>query len=103
MFAITSNLFAQVVYEPLYKDIYDFLRRLSTKGVIEYNDEFRPLSRKYLAEKLLEAEKHPELLTEVQMADLKFYKQDYYHEIWFIEKENNGKNLDFFSNDPADR
>ena len=87
----------------MYKDVYDFLRRLSTKGVIEYNDEFRPLSRKYLAEKLLEAEKLPELLTEVQMADLKFYKQDYYHEIWFIEKENNENNLDFFSNDPADR
>ena len=103
MFAITSNLFAQVVYEPLYKDVYDYLRRLSTKGVIEYNDEFRPLSRKYLAEKLLEAEKHPELLTEVQMADLKFYKQDYYHEIWFIENEKNEKHLDFFSSDPASR
>lgn len=103
VFAITANLLAQVVYEPLYKDVYDFLRRLSTKGVIEYNDEFRPLSRKYLAEKLLEAEKHPELLTEVQMADLKFYKQDYYHEIWFIEKENNENNLDIFSSDPADR
>ncbi|MGB5848139.1 MAG: hypothetical protein WBH40_06610, partial [Ignavibacteriaceae bacterium] len=101
--AITSNLFAQVVYEPLYKDVYDFLRRLSTKGIIEYNDEFRPLPRKYLAEKLIEAEKHPELLTEVQMADLKFYKQDYYHEIWFIEKENNEKHLDFFSSDPAGR
>ncbi|MFC2094483.1 hypothetical protein ACFLSH_02520, partial [Bacteroidota bacterium] len=103
VFAITANLFSQVVYEPLYKDVYDFLRRLSTKGVIEYNDEFRPLSRKYLAEKLLEAEKHPELLTDVQMEDLKFYKQDYYDEIWFIEKENNESNLDIFSSDPADR
>jgi hypothetical protein len=103
VFAITANLFAQVVYEPLYKDVYDFLRRLSTKGIIEYNDEFRPLSRIYLAEKLLEAEKHPELLTEVQMADLKFYKQDYYHEIWFIKNENNEKHLDFFSSDPAGR
>jgi len=103
VFAITVNLFAQVVYEPLYKDVYDFLRRLSTKGVIEYNDEFRPLSRKYLAEKLLEAEKHPDLLTEVQMADLKFYKKDYYHEILFIENERSEKNLDFFSGDPAGR
>jgi len=103
VFAITSNLFAQVVYEPLYKDVYDYLRRLSTKGIIEYNDEFRPLSRKYLAEKLLEAEKHPELLTEVQMADLKFYMRDYYHEIWFIENEKNEKHVDFFSGDPAGR
>ena len=103
MFAITANLFAQVVYEPLYKDVYDFLRRLSTKGIIEYNDEFRPLSRKYLAEKLIEAKKLPELLTEVQKADLKFYKKDYYHEIWFIKNEKNEKRVDFFSNDPAGR
>jgi len=103
MFAITANLFAQVVYEPLYKNVYDFLRRLSTKGIIEYNDEFRPLSRKYLAEKLIEAEKLPELLTEVQKADLKFYKKDYYHEIWFIKNEKNEKRVDFFSNDPAGR
>jgi len=101
--AFTANIIAQVVYEPLYKDVYGFLRVLSTKGVIEYNDEFRPLSRKYLAEKLLEAEKHPELLTEVQMKDLKFYKQDYYHEIWFIENEKNEKHVNFFSSDPADR
>jgi len=103
VFAFTANIIAQVVYEPLYKDVYGFLRVLSTKGVIEYNDEFRPLSRKYLAEKLLEAEKHPELLNEVQMEDLEFYKKDYYHEIWFIENEKNEKHIDFFSNDPADR
>lgn len=103
MFAITANLFAQVVYEPLYKDVYDFLRRLSTKGIIEYNDEFRPLSRKYLAEKLIEAKKLPELLTEVQKADLKFYMKDYYHEIWFIKNEKNEKRVDFFSSDPAGR
>jgi len=103
MFAFTANLFAQVVYEPLYKDVYDFLRRLSTKGIIDYNDEFRPLSRKYLAEKLIEAEKLPELLTEVQKSDLKFYIKDYYHEIWFIKNEKNEKHLDFFSSDPAGR
>ncbi|MCH8032592.1 MAG: hypothetical protein IH950_02395 [Bacteroidetes bacterium] len=103
VFAITANLFAQVVYEPLYKDVYDFLRRLSTKGIIEYNDEFRPLSRKYLAEKLIEAKKLPELLTEVQKADLKFYMKDYYHEIWFIKNEKNEKRVDFFSSDPAGR
>lgn len=103
VFAITANLFAQVVYEPLYRDVYDFLRRLSVKGVIEYNDEFRPLSRKYLAEKLLEAEENPELLTEVQKADLQFYLKDFYNELLFINRENDEKNIDFFSNDSAER
>ena len=59
--SLTILSYSQVVYEPLYKDVYDFLSRLSAKGVIEYNDEMRPLPRKYLAEKLIEAEKHPEL------------------------------------------
>ncbi len=96
-------MFSQVVYEPLYKDVYGFLRRLSTKGVIEYNDEFRPLTRKYLAEKLLEAEKNQERLTSVDKDDLEFYKKDFYNEFWFINNEKNKKNLDFFSEDPAGR
>ena len=96
-------MLSQVVYEPLYKDVYGFLRRLSTKGVIEYNDEFRPLTRKYLAEKLLEAEKNQERLTSVDKDDLEFYKKDFYNEFWFINNEKNKKNLDFFSEDPAGR
>lgn len=103
IFIFTSEIFSQVVYEPLYKDVYGFLRRLSTKGVIEYNDEFRPLTRKYLAEKLLEAEKNQERLTSVDKDDLEFYKKDFYHEFWFINNEKNKKNLDFFSEDPAGR
>ena len=103
IFIFTSEIFSQVVYEPLYKDVYGFLRRLSTKGVIEYNDEFRPLTRKYLAEKLLEAEKNQERLTSVDKEDLEFYKKDFYHEFWFINNEKNKKNLDFFSKDPAGR
>jgi len=103
IFIFTSEMFSQVVYEPLYKDVYGFLRRLSTKGVIEYNDEFRPLTRKYLAEKLLEAEKAQERLTSVDKDDLEFYKKDFYHEFWFINNEKNKKSLDFFSKDPAGR
>lgn len=103
IFIFTSEIFSQVVYEPLYKDVYGFLRRLSTKGVIEYNDEFRPLTRKYLAEKLLEAEKNQERLTSVDKDDLEFYKKDFYHEFWFINNEKSKKNLDFFSEDPAGR
>lgn len=95
--------YSQVVYEPLYKDIYDFLSRLSAKGVIEYNDEMRPLPRKYLAEKLIEAEKNASLLTEVEKEDLQFYKKDFYHELLFINNESNKKNLNSFGKDPAGR
>lgn len=100
---LTVELNSQVVFEPLYNDVYSFLLRLSTKGVIGYNDEFRPLPRKYIAEKLLEAEKQKNHLTEVELSDLEFYKKDYYNEIGFINKSEQDEHIDFFSNDPAGR
>jgi hypothetical protein len=100
---LPTELYSQIVYEPLYNDVYGFLRRLSTKGVIEFNDEFRPLPRKYIAEKLLNAEKQSGKLTEVEMEDLKFYKKDYFFEIGFIEDKHEEKYSDFFGKDPAGR
>jgi len=49
-----SLLQAQSTPEPLYNDVYNYLSRLAQKGVIEFNDEVKPLSRKYIFEKLLE-------------------------------------------------
>jgi hypothetical protein len=100
---LSIELYSQVVYEPLFNDVYRFLRQLSVKGVIEFNDEFRPLPRKYIAEKLLSAEQHPDKLTDVEMADLKFFKQDYLFEIGFIEEKEEEKHLEFFSSDPSER
>ena len=102
-FNFSTILYSQVVYEPLYKDVYNFLDRLSAKGIIDYNDEMRPLPRKYIAEKLIEAGKHPELLSEVEKEDLQFYKKDYYHENSFINSEKNKNHLNSFTEDPAGR
>ncbi len=49
LLVIVSSTFSQVVYEPLHRDVYNFLARLSQKGVIEFYDEIRPLARKYIA------------------------------------------------------
>ena len=100
---LSIELYSQVVYEPLFNDVYGFLRQLSVKGVIEFNDEFRPLPRKYIAEKLLSAEQHFDKLTDVEMADLKFFKQDYLFEIGFIEEKEEETHLKFFSSDPSER
>ena len=102
---ILSNvfLFAQVVYEPLYKDIYGFLTRLSTKGVIEYNDEIRPLSRMYIAKKIIEAEKSPGSLTSVEREELEFYKREYYFEFRMMNKDDHSKNVNYVGDDPASR
>jgi len=97
-------VFSQVVYEPLHRDVYNYLRRLSQKGILEFHDEIRPLSRKYIAEKLLEASEISDQLTPLEKDELRFFKQDYYHEIWFIN--GTGKDtthIDFFSRDPEER
>ena len=57
LLALSSFAFAQVVYEPLHRDVYKFLSRLSQKSVIVFDDQVRPLSRKYIAQKLIEEKK----------------------------------------------
>lgn len=99
----TPAAYSQLVYEPLHRDVYNYLRRLSQKGIIEFHDEIRPLSRKYIAGKLLEAENLTTQLTPLEKEELIFFKQDFYNEIIFIEGNKDTTNLDFFSSDPAGR
>jgi len=90
----TFNLSAQTVYEPLYKDVYNYLNRMAQKGVIEYNDQIKPLTRIYIAEKLLDVSKKgrnynygKQFLTEIDRKDLKFYLKDFGEEIRFLKSK----------------
>ena len=81
-YILPSALPAQGIPEPMQKDIYQFLSRLSQKGIIELKDEIRPLSRQYIYNKLLMTNdlltNDPSLpLTELEKQELKFYLQDY--------------------------
>ena len=84
--ALSYTVIAQVVYEPLYSDIYAFLSILSQKSIIELNDQVRPLSRKYIAEKLIEASKKSDQLTSLEKEELSFYSKDFSREFDFINK-----------------
>ena len=66
-------LHAQVVYEPLYEDVYNFLGRVSQKGIIEFDDLIRPLPRKYISDKLLEADSLSSQLTSLERDELEFF------------------------------
>ena len=104
LLVIVSSTFSQVVYEPLHRDVYNFLARLSQKSVIEFHDEIRPLARKYIAKKLLEAEGNLDQLTKLEKEELQFFKKDFYHEIWLInDGEEQIEHVGFFGNDPAGR
>jgi len=104
LLSVTPLLFSQVVYEPLHHDVYNFLSRLSQKGILEFDELIKPLPRKYIAQKLLEADSLSSNLTSLEKEELRFFLKDYYHEIWFIDEgKNQNEHLDYFNYDPADR
>ncbi len=72
---------AQFATEPLRSDVYSFLSTLSQKGIITYNDLVKPLSRKYISQKLVEAEKNSAELTRIQKEELQFYFKEFGYEI----------------------
>ena len=83
--ALSYVAIAQVVYEPLHRDVYSFLARLSQKSVIVFDDQIRPVSRKYIAEKLLEASEKSIHLTSLEKEELDFYIKDFKREFDFIK------------------
>ncbi|MBE0571024.1 MAG: hypothetical protein IH618_05715 [Ignavibacteriaceae bacterium] len=99
-----SFIQAQVVYEPLYEDVYNFLRRVSQKGIIEFDDLIKPVPRSYISQKLLEADSLSSQLTQLEREELKFFLKDYYHERWLSEgNSKQTEHLDYFGFDPAER
>ncbi len=82
--AVSTFAFAQVVYEPLHRDVYKFLSRLSQKSIIVFDDQIRPVSRKYIAQKLIEASEKSYELTSLEKEELEFYSKDFKFEFDMI-------------------
>ena len=85
---ILIPLNAQVVFEPLNKDIYSYLDRLSQKGMIELNDIIKPLPRTYISQKLKEARSKIDMLTDLEKDELVFFEKEYFVELEYFKKEN---------------
>ena len=95
---------AQVVYEPLFSDVYSFLSRLSQRGVIDFDDHIKPLPRTYIAEKLLEAAGKHNQLTELEKEEINFYRKDFFNEeIMNSDLPLSEKHMSYFSKDVAGR
>lgn len=95
------QLQAQVVYEPLHRDVYNFLSRLSQKGIITFNDEIKPLPRKYISGKIVEASENLSELTPLEKEELKFFKQDFFYEL-NMERDT-AKHFSYLGKDDAGR
>lgn len=95
---------AQVVYEPLHRDVYSFLSRLSQKGLIEYDDLIRPLTRKYIAQKIEQIESLKDNLTSLEKEELEFYKSEFGRELDLIQqKSNESSSLNYLGKDEYGR
>jgi hypothetical protein len=76
-----AKLAAQVVWENHTKEVYHYLSRMAQKGVIVFDDNIRPLSRKYIADCLDTLAQKPQLLNETEKKELAFYTKEYGNEI----------------------
>lgn len=74
---IAFNGFSQVVFENHRSEVYHFLYRLSMKGLIQFNDQVRPISRIYIEDCLDSVEAKSALLSRIEKAELSFYKKEY--------------------------
>lgn len=90
---LSSFAIGQVVYEPLHRDVYNFLSRLSQKSIIVFDDQVRPVSRKYIAEKLIEVSAKSDQLTSLEKDELDFYSRDFNREFDFINHVNTDSEL----------
>ena len=94
---ITSTVcFGQIVYTPPDDYVYDFLERLSLKGIIEYHDEVKPISRIKIAELLREASFKKGELNDVEVKELDWFFEEYAYELgntYHITSEPGGDSL----------
>ncbi len=103
MVFILVPLNAQTVFEPLNKDIYSYLERLSQKGIIDLNDLIKPLSRKYISEKLIDANSKIDMLTDLEKDELYFYEKEYYVELKYFDKDYWNNSYNNFGNNLSNR
>lgn len=73
-----SNIFSQDIPQHIsYTRIYDYLDELASEGVIALNSTVKPYSRRFIAEKLLQAQTHNEQLNKRQNDDLNFFLNEF--------------------------
>ncbi len=100
-----NNVYSQIVYVPVDNGIYDFLERMNLKGMIKLDDEVKPYSRNYIADKIIfvvnKLSENKFELNKLEIEELKFYSQEYKYEIEFILNSSPNKYNqfveDFFS------
>lgn len=79
-----SNL--GVVYVDVKHNIYDYLERLTLKGLIIFHDEVKPHTRAQLAKLLSQVSRKTELLNNLEKDELIWYQQEFANEMGLGKK-----------------
>lgn len=86
------------MWENPQSEVYHYLERLSQKGIIEFDDVMRPVSRKIISEKLNELQNSISLLNPIEQKELAFYKKEYSEfdtnildSTYFLKKDQAGR------------
>ena len=76
-FCTTKTMQSQPVYERHTHEVYNYLYRLTQKGLISFNDNIRPLSKTYIHATLDSVATKMELLSKVEQQELSFYLREF--------------------------
>ena len=68
---------SQMVFENPNNEVYQYLSRLSHKGIIEFDDLILPVSRTTINRKLQEAQAHMDALSAIEKKELSFYIRNF--------------------------
>jgi hypothetical protein len=74
---LCSSLSAQTVWENQNSEVYSYLYRLSQKGLIDFQDIIRPVSRIQIAAQLNLLEAKKDQLSKIEKSELNFYLQEF--------------------------
>lgn len=77
LISFSTKLNAQAVYENHHAEIYNYLGRMAQKGIINFEDHIRPLSRDYLNACLDSVNLKKSVLSKIEKQELDFYIQEY--------------------------
>ena len=99
---LAGNLSAQIVWENHTKEVYNYLSRMAQKGVISFDDNIKPLSRKYIAECLDSLSHNTTQLSATENKELSFYSREYGNEL-ALAPSSAKEEIHFLKTDPYKR
>ncbi len=102
MQCVPQILTAQTVWETHTKEVYNYLSRMAQKGTIRFDDNIKPISRKYIADCLDSLSSKKEQLSATEKKELSFYRNEYGNEL-VTTPTNNSEELHFLKIDPYKR